>query len=145
MMTKLNAKQREFVMHVLHCFKTKQLPLSIFLSGSAGTGKSFVIKTLYHLITQLLQKETPGAVNAGNDVVLLTASTGIAAHLIEGNTLHKAFQFTSSTRSISADKTNTLRSQLKDILLQITDELSMIGATLFYLVDSRWQTLKGNK
>lgn len=91
-MTKLNSKQREFVMHVLKCFKTNQnLPLRIFLSGSAGTGKSFVIKILYHLITKHL-RSIPGDINEDSDVMLLAASTGVAAHLIGGNTFHSAFK-----------------------------------------------------
>lgn len=46
-MENLNAHQREFVMHVLNCFKTETLPLRISLSGSAGVGNTTTIKCVY--------------------------------------------------------------------------------------------------
>jgi hypothetical protein len=40
LLRKLNSEQKQFVMHVLNCFKTGKTPLKVFLSGSAGVGKS---------------------------------------------------------------------------------------------------------
>lgn len=44
---KLYVRQKEFVMHVLHCTKTGEVPFRIYLSGSAGVGKSTVISSIY--------------------------------------------------------------------------------------------------
>lgn len=46
-MTKLNSKQRQIVMHILHCFITLLLPIRLFMTGSAGVGKSMVINCVY--------------------------------------------------------------------------------------------------
>lgn len=42
-LTKLNEKQRQIIMDILHCFETGDLPIRIFMSGSAGVGKSRAI------------------------------------------------------------------------------------------------------
>lgn len=46
----LNKKQKESFYHVLHCVKTKDEPLTLFLSGGAGVGKSTVINALYEAL-----------------------------------------------------------------------------------------------
>lgn len=86
----LNTEQKEFVLHVLHCFKTqRKIPLKIFLSGSAGVGKSKVIEVLYQVITHYYDNK-PGS-EKDKIVVLLCAPSGKAAFLINGVTLHTAF------------------------------------------------------
>lgn len=92
MMQLLNNEQRQIVMHVLNCFKTSQnLPLRIFLSGSAGVGKSLVINTLFQLLTHFFDRQVPGEVNTDKLKVLLTAPSGKASFLIHGVTCHTAF------------------------------------------------------
>lgn len=144
MMLKLNSEQREIVMHVLHCFKTKtNLPLRIFLTGPAGTGKSRLIKVLYHLITNFFNKENPGEIDLDSEVVLLTASTGVAAHLINGNTLHSVFKIMPTEQKLSSSVTNTIRLKFKRTKLLLVDEASMIGARLFNQFNQRAQLLTG--
>lgn len=131
-------------MHVYHCFKTNvNLPLKIFLTGSAGTGKSMVIKVLYHLLTHHFNKEEPGEVDLDSEVVLLTASTGIAAHLIGGNTLHSAFKIMPTIVNISSNVTNTIRMKLKRVKLIIADEASLIGAKFLSQINQRLKILTG--
>ena len=59
--------------------KVIQEKKSVFFTGSAGTGKSVLLRSL---IAQLKEKYTPGQ-------VAVTASTGIAACNIGGCTLHR--------------------------------------------------------
>ena len=90
-MCQLNKQQIEFVMHILHCFKTNRLPLRLFLSGAAGVGKSLVISCLYQLITKYFDDQ-PGD-EKSSLVVLLCAPSGKAAFAIGGVTLHTAFSW----------------------------------------------------
>ena len=53
--------------------------LNLFVSGNAGTGKSFLISCIQSLLTS---RSIP---------FLTCASTGIAADLIHGRTVHSAF------------------------------------------------------
>ncbi|XP_055612183.1 uncharacterized protein LOC129758647 [Uranotaenia lowii] len=90
---KLNNRQREIVIHIYKCFKLNKLPFKVFISGSAGVGKSLVISTIYQLITYFLEYCVETSVWQSSDSVkvLLSAFSGKAAFLIGGNTLHSAF------------------------------------------------------
>ena len=92
----LNQKQREyfevaynwarrFVKHLSSLTKTKINPLHIFLTGGAGTGKSHLIKTIYHALTKVFSYR---ATTLDKPKVLLVAPTGVAAVNIDGTTIH---------------------------------------------------------
>ena len=66
---KLNTQQQE-------AYNAIASGLSVFLTGSAGTGKTELIKYIYQL-----KKDT-------NQSVALTGMTGVSAVLIGGTTLH---------------------------------------------------------
>ena len=145
-MEELNVKQREIVMHTLHCVKTNQLPFYIFLSGSAGVGKSTVINAIYQTISYYLSK-LPGK---KQDVmhVLLCAPFSKAAFSIGGVTLHTAFKLPISLNSrqmpdLSLDLANTIRVQLFHLKVLIIDEISMVGARMLSQVDTRLRQIKG--
>jgi hypothetical protein len=146
LLRKLNSEQKQFVMHVLNCFKTGKTPLKVFLSGSAGVGKSMVINTIYQLITHYFDN-LPGS-EKGDIYVLLCAPSGKAAFLIQGVTLHTAFalpiaQFGGNMPELSADMANTIREKLFHLKLLIIDEISMVGSTLFSRVDTRLRQIFG--
>ena len=145
-MCQLNTQQREFVMHILRCFKTNRLPLRIFLSGAAGVGKSLVISCLYQLITKYFDDQ-PGD-EKNSLVVLLCASSGKAAFAIGGITLHTAFvlpltQFGGVMPELSNDVANTIRTYIAHVKLLIIDEISMVGSTMFSRVDTRLRQIMG--
>ncbi|XP_055845331.1 uncharacterized protein LOC129911529 [Episyrphus balteatus] len=147
LLNKLNKDQRDFVMHVYNCFKTKNgLPLNIFLSGSAGVGKSTVINSIFQLITKYFDSR-PGAI--GDSIkVLLTAPSGKAAFLINGVTLHTAFalpvsQYGGTMPNLSSDIANTIRQKLVNLKLLIIDEISMVGSRLLSRVDTRLRQVMG--
>ncbi|XP_055324038.1 ATP-dependent DNA helicase pif1-like [Sitodiplosis mosellana] len=142
---KLNKEQRTLVMHILKCIKTgTNLALRIFLNGSAGVGKSFVINTLYQLITNYYDT-LPGA-NQASIKVLLTALSGKAANNISGMTIHSAFSLlVESTKDRMGEKTKkALRKQMQDLKFIIIDEISYVSASLLERVNRRLQNLYPN-
>jgi hypothetical protein len=110
---------------------------NIFLTGSAGTGKSYVLK---HLIAALKRRH-------GNNAVHVTASTGAAAVLIGGTTLH-AFagiglgkeDAATLVKKVYANKLTSHRWQRARAL--VVDEVSMIDSDLFDKVDYVARQLK---
>lgn len=148
-LSKLNARQLEIVMHVYKCFTTGKLPLRIFISGSAGVGKSMVISTIYQLITYHLEYSPTVLKDQSTDSikVLLCAFSGKAAFLIGGNTLHSAFalplQENSKMSDLPMDVANNLRQQLFNCKLVIIDEISMVGSTIFSRIDTRLRQITG--
>ena len=64
-------------------------PYHVFLSGSGGVGKSYVVKMLHTDTVKLLQCSQQ--IKPEDVPILLTAATGVAAHNINRITLHSAF------------------------------------------------------
>lgn len=137
----LNNKQTVFVYHVLHSMKTNSnIPLRIILSGSAGVGKSTVIRSVFQTVTYHFDN-IPGP-NTDSIKVLLCAPCGKSSFLIGGVTLHTAFalpvqQFGGQMPELSHDTSNTISEKLRDLKLLIIDEISMVGSTLFCRIDTR--------
>lgn len=46
----LNAKQRDYLMHLVNAFRMNELPIYHFITGGAGVGKSRLIKSGYQSI-----------------------------------------------------------------------------------------------
>lgn len=142
-----NCKQRVIVMHILKWLRTRpKTPFHIFLSGSAGVGKSTVINALYQLITYHFDHKA-GA-NPDSIKVLLTAFAAKAAVLIGGTTLHTAFQlpvqqYRGPLTKLSEDVTSTIRAALLDLKVLIIDEISMTGSTLLEQVNQRLRQIFG--
>lgn len=114
MLCLLNNDQKQFVMHVLHNFKVNKVPFKIFLSGSAGVGKSTVVNAIYQVITYYFDN-MPGSDK--DKIVVLCAPSGKAAFLINGVTLHTAFalhvtQFSGNMPALSSDIANSIREKL---------------------------------
>ena len=109
MMRNLNKEQREIVMfnrklmkESIVKMKERKVPDSyqIFLSGPGGTGKSYVIKMIYHDNIKFFRRffvscDSNCVSSCYGDVIeRLCAYTGTAAFNIDGMTLHSAFQLT---------------------------------------------------
>lgn len=104
-------------------------PLRMFVSGAGGTGKSFLIKTIRCWTKQILGATT-----------VVTAPTGLAAFNVDGLTVHRLFQLPVEHGTIPKYKElsdavlKILRRELKDVVLFIIDEVSMISnITLTYI------------
>lgn len=96
---------------------------SMFLTGSAGTGKSFLLR---QMIERLRLKHGPEA-------VAVTASTGVAAINIDGMTLHKWAGVGLGNEGIKVmlGRAFGKRKEYKQMRVLIIDEISMIKSDLF--------------
>lgn len=115
-------------------------PFYIFLTGGAGTGKSFTIKCIYHELNKTLSRQSG---NPDLPVVLLLSYTGTAAFNINGQTIHSAFAINRGmSKVLPEESANTLRSNLQDLQLLIIDEISMVPLDLLNLIHCRLQQIK---
>lgn len=99
---------------------------SIFFTGSAGTGKSFVLR----VIVEELQ------IKHGYNSVYVTASTGIAACNIQGVTVHafSGLGLANGTKEELYSKISVKKhfiSRWQKAMVLIVDEISMISADFF--------------
>ncbi len=149
MMRNLNGKQRELFNHVAKWCDEKVRnhrlrPLTIFLTGGAGTGKSHVIKCIKYYAQKTFAKMTESA----DDVtVLLVAHTGTAAYNIAGETICSAFKLggrlPKDYKPLGEEKLNTLRVKYQHLQLVIIDEISMVSAKQLSYIHGRLQQIKG--
>ncbi|KAI0561160.1 DNA helicase [Gracilaria domingensis] len=113
----------------LDCYQTAALQAakrgdSFFLTGSAGVGKSFVLR---RIISEL---------RANSKKVAVTASTGCAAVAIQGCTVHSFLSLglgmdPEGTLRKRALRDRELRKRLDGLDVLVIDEVSMIDSFLF--------------
>jgi ATP-dependent DNA helicase PIF1 len=119
------AKQREFLDAVM-------AGKSIFLTGKAGTGKSFIVKEAIKRLQQ------------ANKKVVAIAPTGIAANNIDGQTIHSMFSLT-PYGVLSFETCNFMKDAKRKLLANINtiviDEISMLRPDV---LDGIHWTLKKN-
>jgi len=108
---------------------------NVFLTGSAGTGKTF-------LLNQFISHLRKTRVKVG-----VTASTGIAATHLEGRTVHswsgigiKKDMDEKSIKSVAKDK--RINKRVKETQILIIDEISMLDADRLGLVDRVCKKIK---
>lgn len=110
---------------------------NVFLTGSAGTGKTYVLN---EYIRYLKEHEVPVAV---------TASTGIAATHMNGMTIH-AWSGIGVKDQLTLKHLQNLRmkkymrEKMDMVAVLIIDEISMLHLRQFSLVDEVLQYFKGN-
>ena len=138
---KANPEQRELILEVIHRLNVpERKPLQIFLTGPAGSGKTFTLKALMETYNRYTQEH-----NAMNNAYIATATTGKAAVGINGVTVHSAFRLTISkqTNLLSSDVLQTYRYMLRNIKCVIIDEISMCSSHLLQSVNQRLQAMTG--
>jgi len=105
-----------------------------FVTGSAGTGKSYII----HLLTKHLTEQ--------RSKFLLMAPTGVAAQSIDGKTIHSALRITNQggtflTRAITDPALKSTLAQVKTIII---DEVSMVSAQLLSFISDTFAKIQEN-
>jgi ATP-dependent exoDNAse (exonuclease V) alpha subunit len=103
-----------------------------FITGSAGTGKSFIL----NLITKDLSNKKHN--------YLLMAPTGVAAQNIGGETIHSSLRIHETLggfQSLAFHDRNFFES-LKNIDTLIIDEVSMVSALLFSFISDMFSVIK---
>ena len=128
----LNHNQRaivSLVLHTLYNFVQDQQnyhPLRLVVSGTAGTGESFVIKCLQRLVRQVFEK---------NDAVQVITPTGNAAYLVQGSTAHSFLGIPTGGRSCneltvpSGPVLEKIQKKCENLKVLVGDERSMFGRT----------------
>lgn len=130
----LSPEQQEVVKYVVSGRE------NVFFTGSAGTGKSVVLR---HLVQQLRRQHGPSRVG-------VTASTGLAACNIGGQTVHKYLGIglgTGSPQEIAnkIKKNGKLKEKWRNMRVLIIDEISMIDGTLFAKLNELAKVVKGSQ
>ena len=104
---------------------------NVFLTGGAGVGKTTITKEIIKVYEQDAKK------------VAKLASTGMAATLINGQTLHSFFDLgiSSSLAELEKNGKYELKKKIKKLIssidLIVIDEISMVSDTLFTMVKFR--------
>jgi len=116
----------------LKILKTGQ---NVFLTGSAGTGKTFVLNKY---ISYLKDREVFPAV---------TAPTGVAASHLDGQTLHSFFGLGIKENINDYDldnilQTKYLHNRLSKLKILIIDEISMVSPEIFEALDKILRAFK---
>lgn len=105
---------------------------NVFLTGKAGTGKSFIVRQAIKELKSEGRK------------VIAVAPTGIAANNIDGQTIHSMFKLT-PYGVLSFETCNFMKSDSRDVLRKadtiIIDEVSMLRPDV---LDGMHWTLKKN-
>lgn len=113
---------------------------SIFLTGSAGTGKSFCID---HIINWISQRKSRSKIG-------LTSTTGCSALLIGGVTIHSflGIGLAVGSAKILAKDTFTKKKKIYNLLqkleLLIIDEISMMSLDLFNKISNYLSIIRDN-
>ena len=99
-------------------------PLRMVVSGTAGTGKSYLIQCL-----KLLLK----------DRLCIAAPTGVAAFNVDGYTLHSLLSLPvkGDFKPLEGKRLQTIQQTLAAVDYIIIDEMSMVGRKMFGQVDRR--------
>ena len=99
-------------------------PLRMIVSGTAGTGKSYLI----HCLRLLLQRQ-----------LLVAAPTGVAAFNIDGQTLHSLLSLPTrgEFKDLVGERLTKLQQAFSEVKYFIIDEMSMVGRKIFGQVDRR--------
>jgi hypothetical protein len=105
-----------------------------FLTGPAGTGKSYVIS----LFVEFLRRT--------NKNYVLLAPTGVAAQNISGQTVHSALRITQSSGHYTtlAFHDRSLYDELNSLDCIIIDEISMVSAGLLDFLSNMFARIKQN-
>ena len=124
---KLQGKLLETYRTVLGHFQQAgegQKPLRMIVSGTAGTGKSYLIQCLQQLL---------------GDKIRVAAPTGGAAFNVHGHTLHSLLSITvrGEFKELQGQRLLTMQESLAGVDYLIVDEHSMVGRKLFGMVDRR--------
>ena len=113
---------------------------SLFFTGNAGTGKTTTMKAL---ITRLMTRRR----SMGGGKVFVTASTGAAAVLCRGTTLHSFAGIghgKESTQQLIMKLSKAARKRWGQCSTLVIDEISMIDGTLLDKIDAVGRSARGD-
>ncbi|CAB4412397.1 unnamed protein product [Rhizophagus irregularis] len=107
--------------------------LRIMIMGTAGTGKSYLIKTIRQKLHEMAGTDT-------DSPVLVIAPTGVAAFNINGSTIHSTLSIpirNSKNLELDSRRLKQLQERLKKVIYLIIDEKSMVRHRILAVIDVR--------
>jgi ATP-dependent DNA helicase PIF1 len=131
----MNKEQAEIISHVVpggNVFR------NLFITGAAGTGKSYTINAIVELAKPALN-------------IAITSSTGTSAVTISGRTIHSFLGIGLAQKDpyhlyIVAQKRYPKRiQQIKELHILVIDEVSMVSAELLDKISQYLQYVRKNK
>ena len=141
LMQSLTCQQMEFVYDTMLHLKTSSQPVYKFVSGGAGTGKSYVLKALRESAERYFKSRA--GVDFRHQWTSTLAPTGKVAFLVGGGTIHSILHVPANQAltysRLDHESLNSLRTQIGHIKLWLVDEISMVGHRLFSFIDQRLQ------
>lgn len=117
-----------------------RLGFNVFFTGGAGTGKT-------HLLEHLVRELRDAYEDEFNACVAVTAATGIAATALQGSTLHSAMGC-GALRTFDDFLVMWLpdnRARLRRLRVLVIDEVSMVSAELFEMLDLLLRQIRGTE
>ena len=107
-----------------HFVNNRSTPLRLIITGTAGTGKSYLI----HCIRLLL-----------GDSIKVAAPTGVASFIIDGTTLHSLLHLPTrgDFKELEGNRLLELQQVMSTVKYLIIDEISMVGRKVFGQIDRR--------
>lgn len=137
----LNEGQRKVYNYIVDGFSQLQDErLNTVVMGTAGVGKSFLIRALEYGLWQAA-KDRYGEASYPNvrSVVKLAAFTGKAAYQVGGVTIHSLLAVGNihNPQPLPPESLRRLQRDLQHIHFLFLDEMSMIGLKLLSVIDSR--------
>ncbi len=107
-----------------HFTSNSPTPLRLIVTGTAGTGKSYLIQCLRLLLS---------------DTLKVAAPTGVASFIIDGSTLHSLLHLPTrgEFKELEGNRLLQLQQVMAPIKYIIIDEMSMVGRKVFGQIDRR--------
>ncbi|KAE8745030.1 hypothetical protein FOCC_FOCC008342 [Frankliniella occidentalis] len=112
------------------------IPKSVVVQGSAGTGKSLVIRAITNKVMSAF----------GTGSILILAPTGVAAMHIGGSTIHSKLMIIprETFDELTSEAARKFCNAMKDVKFILIDEFSMIGLEMLGKIDHRLKQASGN-
>jgi ATP-dependent DNA helicase PIF1 len=136
----LNEGQREVYNHIVEGFNRSEENLNTIVMGTAGVGKSFLIRALEHGLWRTARDKYGEQYSTIRSVVKLAAFTGKAAFQVKGVTIHSLLSISGDLNKpdpLRGNRLQRLQDDLKNIHFLFLDEMSMIGMKLLARIDTR--------
>ena len=141
----LNAQQRQIfddVIERMASSEENESPFFLFLTGNAGTGKSYLLRLIIDAVKLI-------KIKAGDDLkkppLIVMAPTANAAHIIGGKTIDSVLGFLPGDNNryikTSESRMATLKHNFEDVSLVICDEISMVGSSKLLKINYRLQDI----
>ena len=127
-------------------FDLEEKQFYLFLTGNAGTGKTFLLKQIIEAV-KVIKIKAGDQLNKPPAIVM--APTANAAFLIQGKTIDSVLGFlptdTNNYVKSSAARITTMKHNFEDICLIVCDEVSMVGSSKLLKINYRLQDIADGK